>query len=74
MVEWSITTDCKSVAFGLRRFESYPAHNIKKFKLSLGFFNICLAERESQLIGFRVGFEDLFLMSVIANGKGVLKL
>ncbi len=27
VVEWSITTDCKSVAFGLRRFESYPAHN-----------------------------------------------
>ena len=26
VVEWSITTDCKSVAFGLRRFESYPAH------------------------------------------------
>ena len=26
MVEWSITTDCKSVAFGLRRFESFPAH------------------------------------------------
>src|SRR5262245_16372336 len=28
VVEWSITTDCKSVAFGLRRFESYPAHRI----------------------------------------------
>ncbi len=26
MVEWSITTDCKSVGFGLRRFESCPAH------------------------------------------------
>lgn len=26
VVEWSITTDCKSVAFGLRRFESFPAH------------------------------------------------
>jgi hypothetical protein len=26
VVEWSITTDCKSVGFGLRRFESCPAH------------------------------------------------
>ena len=30
MVEWSITTDCKSVAFGLRRFESYSTHNVKR--------------------------------------------
>ncbi len=28
MVEWSITTDCKSVGFGLRRFESFPAHKL----------------------------------------------
>ena len=28
VVEWSITTDCKSVALGLRRFESFPTHNI----------------------------------------------
>ena len=28
VVEWSITTDCKSVAFGLRRFESFPTHNL----------------------------------------------
>ena len=27
----------------LRRFESYPAHKIKKFKLLLGLFNLCLA-------------------------------
>ncbi len=27
VVEWSITTDCKSVASGLRRFESFPTHN-----------------------------------------------
>ena len=26
VVEWSITTDCKSVGFGLRRFKSYPTH------------------------------------------------
>ncbi len=32
MVEWSITTDCKSVAFGLRRFESSPAHISINFK------------------------------------------
>ena len=29
VVEWSITTDCKSVGFGLRRFESYPTHSKK---------------------------------------------
>ena len=26
MVEWSITPDCKSGGFGLRGFESLPAH------------------------------------------------
>jgi nicotinic acid phosphoribosyltransferase len=26
VAEWSIATDCKSVDFGLRRFESFPAH------------------------------------------------
>ncbi len=29
MVEWSITTDCKSVGFGLRGFESLPTHKSK---------------------------------------------
>lgn len=29
MVEWSITTDCKSVGFGLRGFESLPTHIAK---------------------------------------------
>ncbi len=29
VVEWSITTDCKSVAFGLRGFKSLPAHQLK---------------------------------------------
>ncbi len=29
VVEWSITPDCKSGAFGLRRFKSCPAHNEK---------------------------------------------
>src|SRR3989344_121881 len=29
VVEWSITTGCKPVAFGLRRFESSPAHKRK---------------------------------------------
>lgn len=29
VVEWSITTDCKSVASRLRRFESCPAHKLK---------------------------------------------
>lgn len=26
VVEWSITRDCKSLAFGLRGFKSLPAH------------------------------------------------
>jgi hypothetical protein len=26
VAEWSIALDCKSGAFGLRRFESFPAH------------------------------------------------
>lgn len=43
MVEWSITTDCKSVGFGLRRFESSPAHTTKNPK-HLGFFHNILAE------------------------------
>ena len=29
MAEWSIALDCKSSAYGLRRFESCPAHKIK---------------------------------------------
>ena len=32
VVEWSITTDCKSVAFGLRRFKSCPAHHVGNVK------------------------------------------
>ncbi len=35
VVEWSITTDCKSVAFGLRRFKSFPAHHMKEEKIYL---------------------------------------
>jgi hypothetical protein len=39
VVEWSITTDCKSVGFGLRWFESSPAHAFKnQLKLLLGLF------------------------------------
>lgn len=30
MAEWSIASDCKSDAFGLRRFKSYSAHQYKK--------------------------------------------
>jgi 8-oxo-dGTP pyrophosphatase MutT (NUDIX family) len=29
VVEWSITTGCKPVGFGLRRFESSPAHTME---------------------------------------------
>lgn len=28
VAEWSIALDCKSGAFGLRRFESFPAHHM----------------------------------------------
>ncbi len=31
MAEWSIATDCKSVAYGLRRFESCPTHQVILF-------------------------------------------
>ena len=30
VAEWSIAMDCKSIAFGLRRFESCPAHRVEK--------------------------------------------
>lgn len=30
VAEWSIAFDCKSNAFGLRRFESSPAHITKE--------------------------------------------
>src|SRR3989338_2594544 len=33
VVERSITTDCKSVAFGLRRFESCPTHHKRTKRL-----------------------------------------
>ena len=36
VVEWSITTDCKSVALGLRRFESFPAHKMKNVLFLFG--------------------------------------
>lgn len=32
MAEWSIASDCKSDAFGLRRFKSYSAHQNKNIK------------------------------------------
>jgi hypothetical protein len=38
VVEWSITTDCKSVGFGLRWFESNPAHKTKKKSSPAGAF------------------------------------
>ena len=47
MAEWSIATDCKSVAFGLRGFESLSAHTnineayqywIEKLKVRLDQF------------------------------------
>ena len=42
MVEWSNTTRCKRVAFGLRGFESLSTHKIKKTRFLLSFFNLCL--------------------------------
>ena len=60
VVEWSITTDCKSVAFGLRRFESFPAHIHAKIpiKYLMGIF-ACMCAGESDLRHFREGFENL---------------
>ena len=37
VAERSIATDCKSVVFGLRRFESYPAHKGTKKRLYASF-------------------------------------
>lgn len=41
VVEWSITPDCKFGAFGLRWFESNPAHSNKKNRLLPVFFIAC---------------------------------
>jgi hypothetical protein len=62
VVEWSITTDCKSVGFGLRWFESNPAHTSKHKNTPSeeGVF-LCL---ETELLQFRacVRVGDLFLL------------
>ncbi len=63
MVEWSNTTDCKSVASGLRRFESFPAHKIKKPEQKLGFL-IYVSARVPHLLAGRGGFEKLFIMNL----------
>ena len=41
VVEWSITPDCKFGAFGLRWFESNPAHCDENNPSSEGFFRHC---------------------------------
>lgn len=52
MVEWSITTDCKSVGFGLRGFESLPTHrNVNAYKILQAFY-VILEHRE----GFEYSF------------------
>lgn len=45
MVEWSITSDCKSDAFGLRRFKSCPAHTTQNMKLEIAI------KKEKQIRG-----------------------
>lgn len=43
VVEWSNTIDCKSIAFGLRGFESLPAHiTLQNADGSLMEFLCCL--------------------------------
>ena len=51
VVEWSITLGCKPSGFGLRRFESYPAHQlIKNSGICRSFLLCCL------LVCFRLYF------------------
>ena len=52
VVEWSITTDCKSVALGLRRFESYPAHSLGRIdaKVSVRPFALWIFSRSNRSI------------------------
>ena len=38
VAEWSIALDCKSSDISLRRFESYPAHQMKKTDCRSVFF------------------------------------
>jgi hypothetical protein len=55
VAEWSIALDCKSGAFGLRRFESFPAHQNKNC-----FSAVFVLVARSNLRGrLRVGFEAL---------------
>lgn len=57
MAEWSIAADCKSVAFGLRGFESLPTHCI--FLESLSIFSFVL----EQIINFV--FMDILYQRVL---------
>ena len=52
MAERSIARDCKSLAFGLRRFESCPAHKTLKasLRMLLVFVYIRGFEREKRLV------------------------
>lgn len=51
VAERSIALDCKSSAFGLRRFESSPAHRIKNTPAMPGvFFILTLVEEEDSKV------------------------
>ena len=53
MAERSIAIDCRSIAFGLRRFESCPAHHVKNLHaivaLDFDIGRVVDSNREPQL-------------------------
>ena len=60
MAEWSIASDCKSDAFGLRRFESCPAHQQQKIgALATPIFVVSIyKDRMRTLEGSGIGSEE----------------
>ena len=55
MAEWSIALDCKSGAFGLRRFKSFSPHKMEDLKLNtntlfLGDRSVIFHEVKKQLV------------------------
>ena len=51
VAEWSIAHDCKSCALRLRRFESYPAHKTKNWRMPV----FCFAGKDSDARGLGSG-------------------
>ncbi len=65
VLKWSTRGDCKSPDFGLRKFESFPAH-----KQTNGFGHF-FVRRSEQNLYLRVGFERLFCILIIIKMRKV---